>query len=166
MRRPANVINERDVEWSEKSHSGRFGFRRRQLAAATGASKLGCSLYEIGPGRTSFPHHYHCANEEAIFVLEGSASLRLASGEVPIGPGDYVTLPVGAGGAHQVVNRSNAPVRYLCLSTMIEPEVSVYPDSDKVGFFAGSAPGGALEKRTIEGFVPLAARVDYFYGED
>lgn len=35
-----------------------------------------------------------------------------------------------------------------------------------VGVFAGAAPGGAKAARFLEGFVPLAARTDYWDGED
>ena len=37
--------------------------------------------------------------------------------------------------------------------------------SRRVGFFAGSAPGGDTEQRFLEGFVPLSASVDYWAGE-
>ena len=72
----------------------------------------------------------------------------------------------GPDGAHQTLNDSNATLRYLCISTMIEPEVNFYPESNRVGFFAGSAPGGDREQRFFEGFVPLNASVDYWAGEE
>ncbi len=46
-----------------------------------------------------------------------------------------VALQPGPPG-HQLVNRSPAPLRFLALSTMIEPEVAVYPDSGKIGVLA------------------------------
>jgi len=90
------------------------------------------------------------ANEEAIYVLEGSVTLRIGEEEVPISKGYYVTFPAAREeGAHQLVNTSNSMVRYLCLSTMIEPDAMVYPDSGKIGVFMGAAPGGPKEKRTL-----------------
>ena len=50
MRRP-NVINEDELRWAERSHGEKFGDRRKSLHSATGGSKLGCSLYEVEPGR-------------------------------------------------------------------------------------------------------------------
>jgi uncharacterized cupin superfamily protein len=46
-----------------------------------------------------------------------------------------VCFVTGPEGAHQVVNRSDAAVRFLMLSTVPDPDVSIsiYPDSDKVG---------------------------------
>jgi hypothetical protein len=34
---------------------------------------------------------------------------------------------------------------------MHDPDVTVYPDSNAIGVFVGSPPGGR-EKRTVEGF--------------
>ncbi len=161
-----NVVNENDLEWGEQSHGERFGHRRKALGSATGGEKLGCSLYEVPPGRRAWPYHYHLANEEAIYVLHGSGMLRIGGREVALSRGDYVALPVGEEGSHQIFNTSDEPLRYLCLSTMDEPDVLVYPDSGKIGLFAGSAPGGPKEKRTLHKYLRSDAEVGYFDGEE
>jgi uncharacterized cupin superfamily protein len=163
-----NVVGEGDLGWSEQAHGEKFGYRRKQLGSAAGGQKVGCSLYEVPPGRTAFPRHYHLANEEAIYVLEGSATLRIGREvqAVEVSQGDYVALPVGADGAHQLVNSSGAALRYLCFSTMVEPDVMVYPDSGKVGVFGGSAPGGPKEERTYAKFLREDAEVGYYDDED
>jgi uncharacterized cupin superfamily protein len=165
MERPRGIVSVDGVPWEGFSRGERFGWRRKALGAAAGGEKLGCSLYELPPGRRSWPYHYHSANEEAIYVLDGSGTLRLDGREVSIAAGDYVALPAGKSGAHQVVNTSAADLRYLCFSTMIEPEVNGYPDSGKVMVMAGSAPGGPKEKRTVFATFPEAAKVGYWDGE-
>ena len=50
MDRP-NVVNENELEWGEHSHGKRLGHRRKQLGSGAGGEKLGCSLYEVPPGR-------------------------------------------------------------------------------------------------------------------
>ncbi len=164
MRHP-NVVNESELAWNEHSHGEKFGYLRKSLSGAAGGENLGCSLYEVPPGRRAWPRHYHLANEEAIYVLEGSGTLRIGDAEVEISAGDYVTLPAGEEGAHQVVNSSGAVLRYLCFSTMTEPDVMVYPDSNKVGIFGGAAPGGNKEKRTFSRFLRGDAEAEYFEGE-
>ena len=72
----------------------------------------------------------------------------------------------GEAGAHQIVNTSDEPLRYLCLSTMVKPDALIYPDSGKIGLFAGSAPGGPKEKRTLHKYLRADAGVDYFEGEE
>ncbi len=41
----------------------------------------------------------------------------------------------------------------------------VYPDSGKIGMFAGAAPGGPKAKRTFSKFLRSDAEVGYFDGE-
>ena len=166
MREHSNVVNEQDLEWGEQSHGEKIGYRRKQLSSAAGGEKLGCSLYEVPPGRRAWPYHYHLANEEAIYVLEGSGTLRIDERQIALSWGDYVAMPVGERGAHQIINTSDEPLRYLCFSTMIEPDAMVYPDSNKIGLFAGSAPGGSKEKRTVSKFLRADVEVGYYEDEE
>ena len=161
-----NVVNEIKSKWGEQSHGESFGYRRKILGTAAHGEKIGCSLYEVSPGRKTWPYHYHLANEEAIYILEGSGTLRIGRREVTLSRGDYVALPAGEAHAHQVSNTSNELLRYLCFSTMAEPDIIVYPDSGKVGLFAGSAPGGPKEKRTLHKYLKKDAEVGYFDGEE
>ena len=155
--RPKTVIAVADVQEQSQDH-GRFSMRRKRLGAAAGAEMIGCSLIEVSPGKSAFPTHYHLANEEALYVLEGEGVLRLGSEETTIRPGDYVAFKVGPPG-HRVDNRSASTLRYLAISTMIEPEVAVYPDSNKVGLLARKA-AGLVEIHS------RAAKVDYWEGEE
>jgi len=165
MRR-SKVTNEDELRWAEHSHGEKFGYKRKYLSSAAGGEKLGCSLYEVPPGRRAWPYHYHGANEEAIYVLEGSGTLRVGEEKVPLSKGDYAVFPAGAEeGAHQLVNTSDEPLRYLCFSTMIEPDAIVYPDSSKIGVVVGAAPGGPKEKRTLSGLFRQEDGVDYYEGE-
>lgn len=162
--RPANVVNQDEIAWTEAAQ-GKFRYRRKAFTAATGMHRLGASIYEIEPGAAAFPRHYHCANEEAIFVLEGEGILSVGESETLVRPGDFVALPRGREHAHRIDNRSQRAFKYLCFSTMIEPDIAVYMDSNKVGFFEGSAPGGPREKRRLTGVFRRDAEVGYFDGE-
>src|SRR5262245_38579046 len=162
MNRPPHVIHQDNVETHSLGHGATFQFLRRRLGAACGARKIGCSLIELPPGKRSWPFHFHHANEEALYVLEGEGFLRLPSGEVPVRAGHYIAFPVGEEHAHQMVNRSAAPLRNLVLSTLVAPELSQYPDTGKVGLFAGgprSAQGGM-------GRFGYLKEVDYWDGEE
>jgi hypothetical protein len=50
------------------------------------------------------------------------------------------------------------------LSTMVEPDVTVYPDSGKFGVYAGAPPGSSGE-RTVSGYYRLEDEVDYWEDE-
>lgn len=158
-----SLINGDDLDWSELDE-GEMTIRRKQLGEAADGDQLGCSLYELPPGNQSWPYHYHTSNEEAIFVLAGRGTLRLAGDTHPLGEGDYVAFPADEAGAHRVINDSESPLRYLAFSTMNEPDVTVYPDSDKFGVFVGSPPGGSGE-RSIHGYYFVDDDVDYWDGE-
>ena len=153
-------VNEADLEWSEYDRE-EATFRRKELGDAAGGEQLGCSLYELPPGERSWPYHYHTANEEAMYVLAGEGLLRAADGEHNLTAGDYVTFPADESGGHQVVNDSDDTLRYLAVSTMTDPDVTVYPEMDKIGVYVGSPPGGRGE-RSLHGYYPIDADVDYW----
>lgn len=153
-------VNESDLDWTEYDN-GEHSFRRKELGEAADGAQLGCSLYELDPGTRSWPYHYHTANEEAVFVLSGSGTLRGADGERDLRSGDFVTLPADESGGHQIVNDGDEPLRYLMVSTMVEPDVTVYPEMEKFGVYAGSPPGGR-EERSFHGYYPIDAEVDYW----
>jgi uncharacterized cupin superfamily protein len=157
-RRHPNVVNIADVQGGGFEKGDRFALRNKPLGRATGARGIGCSFYEIPPGKTAFPNHYHCANEESIFVLEGSGTLRIGLDQVQVGPMDYATFPVGPGHSHQLINNGDAPLRYLCFSTMLPTDVVGYPDSKKFGAMGYTANGEAM----VRIMVREESGVDYY----
>ena len=133
-----------EPDWDAEQDKPPFTWRRARIARQAGGEKLGASLFELPPGASSFPLHVHHANEELIVVLAGRPTLRTLDGERELRPGEVVACPTGRRGAHRIDNRSDAPVRFLIVSTMIAPEVNEYPDSDKVwarNFAPGDEPG-------------------------
>jgi hypothetical protein len=46
--------------------------------------------------------------------------------------GDVVCFPRGKDGAHQIINRTDSPIRVLMLSSMIRGEIIEYLDTGKV----------------------------------
>jgi uncharacterized cupin superfamily protein len=190
-------VNEADIEWSDRDR-GETAFRRKQLSEATDGDRLGCSLYELPPGKASWPYHYHTANEEALYVLSGTGTLRIgvddtvgdggnnagsdsdANGDdggdhddgdgdasddsietVCLEAGDYAAFPADEAGGHQVLNDGDEPLRYLAVSTMTEPDITVYPEMEKFGVYVGSPPGGR-DPRPLEGYYRIDDDVDYW----
>lgn len=163
---PKLIVNQDDLEWqSEATPLGDVAFFRKKLAAATAGRALGCSLYRVPARSRSWPRHFHAANEEALYVLSGTGSLFVGDEDLPLRAGDYVALPTGAAHAHKIVNDTDVELVFLCFSQMVEPDVVVYPDSNKVGLFVGAPPGGAVEDSALKTFLPLDADVDYWDGE-
>ncbi len=115
-------------------HGERDGFRWRgeRVGMKSGSERLGASLYELPPGESTWPYHYHLANEELLVVLSGEPHLRGPDGWRRLPEGEVVAFPIGERGAHQITNRTNSNVRILIVSEMRGPDVGVYPDSGKV----------------------------------
>ena len=132
-----------------------YDTRSASVSAGTAAGKLGASVDILAPGMRSCPYHLHYAQEEMFVVLAGAGHLRVAGEMVPIGAGDVIFVPPGPEYPHQIVNTSDAPLRYLSISTQERPEVCEYPDSGKV---LAAAPGLRAIQRREPG-------LDYWDGE-
>ena len=102
------------------------------VGARIGGELLGASLSEVAPGSKLWPYHTHYLNEEWVIVVRGEPTLRTPEGEQILKEGDVVCFPRGKKGAHQIINRSDSPIRVLMLSSMIRGEVIEYLDTGKV----------------------------------
>ena len=131
-----------------------------QLGAGTAARKMGCGFDIVPPGKQSCPYHFHHAQEEVFIVLEGSGTLRVAGERLPIAAGDVVFIPPGPEYPHHIINTSDAPLKYLSLSTNETPEVCEYPDSGKL--MAVSSQDG---QSTLRSMHHKDTAVDYWEGE-
>jgi uncharacterized cupin superfamily protein len=123
-----------------------------------GVGDLGLGLYELLPGQTQCAYHFHHGNDEVLVVLRGHPTLRTPDGERSLEPGDVARFPTGPAGAHQVVNRTDEPVRYMIAAVHHDPEVVEHVDSGKVLAMAKtSAPLWTVHR--------LDDGVDYMDGE-
>jgi uncharacterized cupin superfamily protein len=117
-------------EFTRDRESWRTKFAR--VGEPIGAELIGATLSEIEPGDRLWPYHTQHSNEEWVIVVRGEPTLRTPGGEHALTEGDVVCFRRGKEGAHQVINRTESPVRVLMLSTMISPEIIEYLDSGKI----------------------------------
>jgi uncharacterized cupin superfamily protein len=121
---------------------------RLDVGRALGSTELLMFVYDIAPGASSSPYHYEY-DEEWLLVVDGTVVLRAPDGEHTLEHGDLVRFPRGPAGAHKVMNRSESPARTLLFSRVGGGlAVSVYPDSDTIGVFAGDENDLVFERRT------------------
>jgi len=152
--------------WSKTARSAIRAASRRAygpVGQAIGAQKLGSRLVVVPPGKRAWQFHLHHANEEMFVILTGTGTLRYGEDRFPLREGDVVAAPPGTGKAHQIVNDSDSELSYLAISTMEQPEVAEYPDSDKIGVIAGAPPG--RHPYELFFFTKRESGVDYFEGE-
>jgi len=162
--RDPRIVRFEDLPW-EPYRMGPFGAERRRVARAAGARRLGYGLYRIAPGGRPWPFHFHHVNEEFFYVRSGYGELRHKDGTHDLKPGDTFACPPGPGGAHAFLATGDAPLEIFALSTMVEPEVTEYPDSDKLNVLVGAAPGGDAGERTVSAVFRRADHVAYEEGE-
>lgn len=143
-------------------YQARIGFASRQL----GAKKLGYNLTVLPAGKRAFPFHCHSVNEEMFFVVEGEGEVRLGDARHPIRAGDIVACPPGGPEtAHQIVNTSQADLKFLAVSTRLSPEICEYPDTGRFGLLA-EMPSDADGKPRELRFVGRASEsLEYWQGE-
>ena len=155
---PPNIFT--DV-WERDVSHGPFSVRGTRVGAAAGAQRLGAGVFELAAGKRNLPYHAHHGIEELLVVLSGRPTLRSATGERELLAGDVVAFPAGSEGAHQLINRSSAGVRYLIVSTTATADLVEYPDSGKIGALGGvwGAPGAVAH------MFSASQQVGYFDGE-
>ena len=148
------IVKTSEMQWADGLQQGKYGQRRKAL----GGEKLSCGLWELAPGKKSFPFHMHHVTEEAMFVISGKGKVRSTEGEQAIGPGDYVSFLPGKD-AHQVINDGTEPLVYVGMGAGLGVDVVEYPDSKKVASSVGTAPTG---KRFI---FKMENQAQYFDGD-
>jgi uncharacterized cupin superfamily protein len=151
-------VKSSELEFKTNPDRGKFQGRRKGLSPD--GARISGGLWELPPGKRSFPMHRHHVTEEAMYVISGTAKVRTPDGETAIGPGDWITFPAG-GPAHQLVNDGKDTLVYLGLSTNpVGADIVEYPDSGKV---ASSIQVGSERKRFI---FKANSQVEYWDGEE
>ena len=157
-----------DVDWPEPdagdeaaAEAGFTGVRGVRLRRQPGCV-LASAVWELDPGGTQSPYHFHHGGEELLIVLRGTPTLRSPEGERELKEGEVVHFPRGPEGAHQLSNGSREVVRYVIASALPTPEIVEYPDSGKIASMARTETTAGGPLFTIN---RLADAVEYFDGE-
>jgi uncharacterized cupin superfamily protein len=104
---------------------------RRVLGDAAGLTHFGANLTRLPAGTWSSQRHWHSAEDEFIYMLEGELVLVTDSGEEIIKAGDCVGFKAGNPDGHHLQNRSARDALYLEIGSRRPDEDDVtYPDID------------------------------------
>lgn len=142
-----------EVPWEEFSRGERFACRTRALGEFGGGTHVGVNIEELPPGKSDCPAHYHHLEEEHLYLLSGTLSLRLGERVFELVPGSYVCFPAGQKVGHAITNTGSVVARYLVIGERNPNDVIVYTDSGRVGV-----------RLTGEGY-RKSATMDYWEGE-
>jgi uncharacterized cupin superfamily protein len=162
-----HAVNIADVPLRELSRGESFAAKLGRIGPLIGAKKLGCQLHIVPPGKKAFPRHAHHVNEEMFYIVEGSGTCRIGDDTFPVRAGDVIATPPGDGStAHQIVNTSDAELRYLVFSTRLDPEVVEYPDSGKIAVSSMVPDEGGLRGARVLHIWRPGSDPDYWDGEE
>ena len=136
-------------------HEGYEYLRRRFLPFGEAKNTL-VSVYEIPPGKSAYPYHFHHNNEETFYIISGNGLLKTPEGERKVSAGELIFFPTGEQGAHKLTNCSETEnLVYIDFDVTHDADITEYPDSGKIGIWGMG----------INELYPRSANVDYYEGE-
>lgn len=108
-----------------------MGRRRWRLGDAAGLTQFGVNLLRLPPGQWSSQRHWHSAEDEFTYVLEGEAVLVTDQGEQVMAVGDCAGFPAGQANGHHFQNRSDQELVLLEIGSRRDADdTTTYPDVD------------------------------------
>ncbi|MEM9434917.1 MAG: cupin domain-containing protein [Pseudomonadota bacterium] len=102
----------------------------KSLGDATGLTGIGVNIFETAPGAETTAFHAHHFEDEALFVLSGTAVAEIGDEHHDIGPGDFLGYRKG-GLPHIIRNTGSEPLRCLVMGERSDHDVIDYPRAGK-----------------------------------
>jgi uncharacterized cupin superfamily protein len=129
------------------------GRKRWKLGDAAGLTQFGVNLMRLPPGQWTSQRHWHTAEDEFVWVLDGEVVLVTDEGEQVLKGGDCAGFPAGVANGHHLQNRSDREAVLLEVGSRRPAEDGCdYPDIDMVIDPGASVPrrrdGTAFEAET------------------
>ncbi|PLZ02907.1 cupin [Burkholderia sp. WAC0059] len=131
MDRPGFIRHWTELEEPDNAHyrgdTERMGIGA-PLARKLGLERIGIHHVRLLPGRrTSYPHA-ESAEEEFVYVLEGTPDVWIDGDLHRLKPGDSVAFPAGTGICHSFLNNTAREVSLMVIGEASKPENRIrYP---------------------------------------
>ncbi len=104
---------------------------RWRLGELAGLTQFGVNLLKLPPGAWSSQRHWHSAEDEFVYVVQGEVVLVTDAGEEVLRAGECAGFKAGDPLAHHLQNRSGAAALLLEVGTRDPGHDTVdYPDID------------------------------------
>lgn len=110
---------------------------RQRLGESAGLTDFGVNLLRLPPGTWSSQRHWHTAEDEFVFVVEGEVVLVTDSGEETLRAGDSAGFKAGVRDGHHLQNRSSREAILLEVGSRKAHDAGEYSDID-MRFCAGA----------------------------
>lgn len=107
--------------------------RRWRLGDAVGLDQFGVNLLRLPAGAWSSQRHWHSAEDEFVWVVEGEVVLVEEDGETVLKAGDCAGFKAGVANGHRIENRSDREAVLLEVGSRRPTEDACdYPDIDMI----------------------------------
>ena len=107
--------------------------RRWRLGDAVGLDQFGINLLRLPAGAWSSQRHWHSAEDEFVWVVEGEVVLIEDDGETVLAAGDCAGFKAGVPNGHRIENRSAFDAVLLEVgSRRPADDACDYPDIDMI----------------------------------
>jgi uncharacterized cupin superfamily protein len=107
--------------------------RRWRLGDAVGLDQFGVNLLRLPAGAWSSQRHWHSAEDEFVWVVEGEVVLIEDDGETVLRAGDCAGFKAGVADGHKIENRSGREAVLLEVGSRRPTEDACdYPDIDMI----------------------------------
>jgi len=104
---------------------------RQRLGDAAGLTDFGVNLLRLPPGAWSSQRHWHSAEDEFVFIVDGEVVLVTDAGEELLRSGDCAGFKAGVKDGHHLQNRSGRDAILLEVgSRRVAEDEGEYPDID------------------------------------
>ena len=104
---------------------------RHALGEAAGLTQFGVNLQRLPPGSWSSQRHWHTAEDEFVWIVEGEVVLVTDAGEEVLRAGDCAGFKAGEADGHHLQNRSGRTAVLLAIgSRRPGQDIAHYPDID------------------------------------
>jgi len=105
--------------------------KRSRLGDAAGLTQFGVNLLRLPVGQWSSQRHWHSAEDEFVYVLEGEVVMVTQAGEEVLRPGDCAGFKAGVADGHHLQNRGSSEAIILEIGSRRPDGDNVdYPDID------------------------------------
>lgn len=119
----------KEFQWTVEVRS------KRALGNHFGLQNFGVNRTTLAPGASSALQHSHSKQDELVYILQGTATVRLGNEEIVMNTGDCIGFPAGQGVGHCIVNPSSSEdVVYLEIGDRTPGDEVDYPEVDLKAF--------------------------------
>jgi uncharacterized cupin superfamily protein len=123
-------LRARPSNYPEPFPSRMQGRQKHPLGDLFGLANFGVNLTRLAPGAMSALRHAHTRQDEFVYILQGTPTLRTDEGPTRLAPGMCAGFKAGTGNAHHLVNDSEDDVVYLEIGDRTPGDIGSYPDDD------------------------------------